>query len=115
MHARIPPPPGPDPPPEQTPPPPGPDPPRTRPLWSRHPPSRPPGADPPTPRGSRLQHTVYERPVRILLECILVANVIVSDLYQRLDNRFLGINGVHPAPGIMLRLHVPSISPFGGI
>ena len=26
-------------------------------------------ADPP---GSRLQHTVYERPVRILLECILV-------------------------------------------
>ena len=27
-------------------------------------------ADPPP--GSRLQHTVYERPVRILLECILV-------------------------------------------
>ena len=25
-----------------------------------------------TPPGSRLQHTVYERPVRILLECILV-------------------------------------------
>ena len=33
-------------------------------------------ADPPrqtpTPPESRLQHTVYERPVRILLECILV-------------------------------------------
>ena len=28
-----------------------------------------PGRHPP---GSRLQHTVYERPVRILLECILV-------------------------------------------
>ena len=39
----------------------------------------PPGREnPPFPRqgepppGSRLQHTVYERPVRILLECILV-------------------------------------------
>ena len=35
-------------------------------------------ADPPgtrqTPPGSRLQHTVYERPVCILLECILVNN-----------------------------------------
>ena len=29
------------------------------------------GPDPPPP-GSRLQHTVNERPVRILLECILV-------------------------------------------
>ena len=27
-----------------------------------------------TPLGSRLQHTVYERPVRILLECILFVN-----------------------------------------
>ena len=27
---------------------------------------------PPPPPGSRLQYTVYERPVRILLECILV-------------------------------------------
>ena len=34
---------------------------------SRHPPPR---AD--TPPGSRLRHTVNERPVRILLECILV-------------------------------------------
>ena len=41
----------------------------TTPL-SRHHPS-PPGADTPPP-GSRLQHTVNERPVRILLECILV-------------------------------------------
>ena len=30
----------------------------------------PPDGEPPP--GSRLQHTVYERPVRILLECILV-------------------------------------------
>ena len=46
------------------------------PSWSRHPPgSRPPlGADPPPPR-SRLQHTVNERPVRILLECILVVTL----------------------------------------
>ena len=43
-------------PPDQT------DPPRTRQTpWDQ--------ADPP---GSRLQHTVYERPVRILLECLLV-------------------------------------------
>ena len=33
----------------------------------------PPGADTPLPPGSRLQHTVNERPVRILLECILVS------------------------------------------
>ena len=31
-----------------------------------------PPAQADTPTGSRLQHTVYERPVRILLECILV-------------------------------------------
>ena len=43
----------------------------TPPPGSRHPPrSRPPQEQ--TPPGSRLQHTVYERPVRILLECILV-------------------------------------------
>ena len=35
----------------------------------RHP---PPEQTPCPPQGSRLQHTVYERPVRILLECILV-------------------------------------------
>ena len=74
VHAGIHPPsrhpPGADIPPEQTPP--GADTPQ-----SRH----PPGGDPPeqTPPweqtpipGSRLQHTVNERPVRILLECILV-------------------------------------------
>ena len=56
----------------------------TEPLWEQTPPradtpqsshprrpdNTPLGAD--TPPGSRLQHTVYERPVRILLECILV-------------------------------------------
>ena len=59
-------------PPEQSPPdhaPPGPGTPLSRPPQSRHPP--PPG--PGTPPGSRLQHTVNERPVRILLECILVS------------------------------------------
>ena len=55
-------------PPDQTPP-------RSRPPWtrSRHP---PPGAEPPRSRHplgrSWLWHTVNERPVRILLECILV-------------------------------------------
>ena len=56
---------------------------------SRHPPGTrpPPGADTPLgpdppgadnnplPPGSRRQHTVNERPVRILLECILVINM----------------------------------------
>ena len=51
-------------------------PPRTRqnpPGPARPPRARqtPPGPGRP-PQGSRLQHTVYERPVRILLECILV-------------------------------------------
>ena len=49
---------------------------------TRHPPQEqtPPGTDTPprtnTPLGSRLQHTVNMRPVRILLECILVRDVI---------------------------------------
>ena len=60
-------------------------PPRTRPTprdqtpqhqtpWDQaHPPDTgPPLAPDPPPPGSRLQHTVNERPVRILLECILV-------------------------------------------
>ena len=86
-------PPGADPP-EQTPPradPPGADPPRSRPLWEQTPTplgadtiplgaDTPPGADPweqtpprsRPPLGSRLQHTVNEWPVCILLECILV-------------------------------------------
>ena len=42
--------------------------------WSRQPPRE---AD--TPPGSRLQHTVYERPVRILLECILVLFIFGLD------------------------------------
>ena len=54
-------------PPDQTPP--GADPPEQTPE-SRYPP--PPGAD--TPPDSILQHMVNERPVRILLECILVGN-----------------------------------------
>ena len=59
VHAGIPPPPGSRPPRADTPP--GADPPG----------ADTPGADTPRPP-SRLQHTVYERPVRILLECILV-------------------------------------------
>ena len=41
--------------------------------WTRHPPDQTPpsGPDTPTPE-SRLWHTVNKRPVRILLECILV-------------------------------------------
>ena len=68
-------------PPDQTPRsrhPPGPNPPRadtppgTRPPWSRHPLEQ-------TPQGSRLQHTINERPVRILVECILVAGIFLHD------------------------------------
>ena len=80
-------------PPEQTPPPPRADTPceqtptplgaDTNPLGADTPPGadippgsrHPPGADTPQgrpPLGSRLQQTVYEWPVRILLECILV-------------------------------------------
>ena len=44
----------------------------------------PPGMENPpgwrTPPGYRLQHTVYERPVRILLECILVT--FISRLFR---------------------------------
>ena len=43
---------------------PRPDPPEQTPPRSRHP-----------PPGSRLQYTVYERPVRILLECIFVFGI----------------------------------------
>ena len=38
-----------------------------------------PPRDQTPPTGNRLQHTVNERPVRILLECILVT---ISNLYQ---------------------------------
>ena len=63
-------------------PPPGsrPDPPDQTLPPSRHPPppdqAPPPGAD--TPLGSRLYHMVYKRPVRILLECILVTFCVRS-------------------------------------
>ena len=61
-------------------------PPGSRPPWTRQTPLLPPGADtnppeqtPPRPGrpppGSRLKHTVYEWPVHILLECILVTGV----------------------------------------
>ena len=67
---------------------------RTPPGWRTHPPRwrtppstpLPPGwrtTTPPgwrTPPGSRLQHTVYERPVRILMECILVWKLVLSIL-----------------------------------
>ena len=52
--------------------------------------TQPPGPDPPQdqtspgrePPRSRLQHTVYERPVRILLECILVRNEVHFKSYS---------------------------------
>ena len=54
-----------------------------RPPRPSRPPPPGPGRNPrdqaETPPGSRLQQTVYERPVRILLECILVLS---SLLYQ---------------------------------
>ena len=98
-----PPPPGPGrPPPDQTPPtPPGPGRPpgsdTTTHPWTRQTP--PDQADPPnqadTPLGSRLQHTVYERPVRILLECILVDKYftfhdkkVFQSLYKKCQTKF---------------------------
>ena len=70
--------------------PPGADtPPKQTPLGSRHPPKQtpptsrhPPGAD--TPPESRLQHTVNERPVRVLLECILVTNIFVTEFSENI-------------------------------
>ena len=56
---------------------------RTTPPQSRQTPPRdhtPPWDQ--TPPGSRLQHTVYERPVRILLECILVNNVVYEKIIR---------------------------------
>ena len=77
------------------------------PSWSRHPREQTPplGADPPkqtppaadtpqeqtppwaAPPGSRLQHTVNERPVRILLECILIMNEFMR--IQNVSKNFL--------------------------
>ena len=49
---------------------------------SRHPPRsrHPPGANTPPPR-SRFWHTVNERPVRILLECILVSDFMFYQIH----------------------------------
>ena len=49
-------------------------------IGVRHPQEQthPLGAD--TPPGSRLRHTVNERPVRILLECILVIHFLPKNL-----------------------------------
>ena len=77
--------PPPDHPPEQTPPPWSRHPPQSRhPPWSRHPPEQTPPSPPkqtPPPQ-SRHQHTVYERPVRILLECILVDHRIAAPMHS---------------------------------
>ena len=66
---------------ENTPDPPGPG----RPPWEGEPPrtrqtprqGEPPRDQADTPPGRKLQHTVNERPVRILLECILVSVCLV--------------------------------------
>ena len=46
----------------------------------------PPAKENPSPPGSRLRHTVNERPVRILLECILVFGGFFVGLY--LSNKY---------------------------
>ena len=81
--------PGRPPPPDQA------DPPGTRPPRTRQ---TPPGPDPPDqadPPGTRpppphciLQYTVYERPVRILLECILVYEVSIQTGLPRIFIQF---------------------------
>ena len=50
-------------------------------------PGRPPGTKetPPPPRREEQQHTVNERPVRILLECILVLVILSSTNKSFLD------------------------------
>ena len=50
-----------------------------------------PGTRPPPP-GSRLQHTVYERPVRILLECILVLTMPLKCITFGLFQHIYGID-----------------------
>ena len=58
---------------KENPPRPGRTPPAGRPPQDQAPPPRTRQTPPLPPPGRRLQHTVNERPVRILLECILVA------------------------------------------
>ena len=64
----------------------------------------PPGPGRPPPPGSRLQHTVYERPVRILLECILVLRllmdvILVCDPDWSICSTFLNGNRFARLPG----------------
>ena len=77
------------PPPDQTPLPPGAD---TPPEQTQAP---PPDQTPPSP-GSRRQHTVNERPVRILLECILVKYLINLIRAMSLVTSSGGFKGVAP-------------------
>ena len=61
-------------------------PPGTRPPWHQTPPDQTPWTRSPWTRplpGSRLQHTVNERPVHILLECIRVSEVCVKNSVHR--------------------------------
>ena len=88
-------PPGADIPPDHTPP--GAD----IPLEQTSPPDQappPPGADTPPP-GSRLQHTVYERPVRILLERILVRFIFWEFCSMRDTKDYFIRGGISPIPG----------------
>ena len=56
-------------------------------------------ADTPLPLGSRLQHTVYEWPVCILLECILVTRMHSSRMHT---DRWLPISpGMHCSRGVV--------------
>ena len=68
-------------------------PPQTRPPQEQTSPTRhTPYYPPPPPPGSRLQHTVNERPVRILLECILVDSIhlmtVLRYKFQGVKNHF---------------------------
>ena len=86
--------------PEQTPPldgePPCPPTDEEPPWMENHPPngepSPPDGEPPPPPPGSRLRHTVYDRPVRILLECILVFHIKSLNTSQCLAPIYLQFN-----------------------
>ena len=57
-----------------------------RPPWDQA--DTPPGTRQTPPLGRRLQHTVYERPVRILLECILVTDLFDYKLLRVSFKRF---------------------------
>ena len=75
------------------------------PPWSRHTPEQtspgsrhtpweqtPPGSR--HPPGSRLWHTVNERPVRILLECILVVYCAQSKKHVHVNSISLGVKSL---------------------